>query len=551
MAATIEDPPVFEPPAVPRPELPDASSLQDRMPHWLRWPRSVAGATFVIGVIFLLTSHRPLWHTDVWGHLSYGRWIVEHGALPQTEPFMPLAEGVRFVDTAWLSQVLGYLGYRAFGPSALQFLYAAGVALAAGCLMWAVRRRTGSVIWGTVAVLAFLVVDWQQLVVARPQIGALACFTALFAIVVAKRPSRADWFVVPALFAVWANLHGSFPVGLGLLAACCAGRAFDVFRRTRRPGAMLHDRKARRLFVLLELAAVAALVNPYGLGLYVEVFAFSNSPNLASLLDWEPLTLRMHQGRIAAAMALALVFLYRMTPRRIAAAEVLLLVGLGAAALWASRFLAWWAPVAAYYATIHAAACWRHARSVAAARDADLSNDDELPDEAASSPRTGKWAVVTLGLAWICFGYSSFGLTVLHGDTLPLAMRVGARTPLAAVDYLLANRDDIPAGMVFNTYEWGDYLLWAGNGEIPVFVASHAHLLPTEIWQQYLAVSNRGAAWEEILARHGVDSVLIDRHRQAALAASLEEHEDWRLSYSDGVASLFVRREPIKTILIE
>ncbi|MEX0700620.1 MAG: hypothetical protein WD069_00850 [Planctomycetales bacterium] len=530
MATTFPDQEVGEPPA--RRELPDASSLQDRMPPWLRWPRSCAGATLVVGLIFLLASHRPLWHTDVWGHLAYGRWIVQHGALPQTEPLMPLAEGVRFVDAAWLSQVLGHLGYRAFGPTALQFGYAASIALAAAFLMWAVQRRTKSVGWGTLAVLLFLGVGWQQLLVARPQLAALACFTALLAIVTARRPSKADWFAVPLLFAAWANLHGSFPVGLGLLAACCAGRAFDIVRRTRRPAAVLRDRRVRRLFVLLELAAVAALVNPYGLGLYVEVFSFADSPNLASLLDWEPLTLHMRQGQVAAWMALALVVLYRVTPRRIAAEEVLVLVGLGAAALWASRFLAWWAPAAAYYGTLHAAACWRRARRASR--------------EAVPSPRTGKWAVVTLGLAWICFGYSSFGLALLHGDSLPLERRVAARTPVAVVDYLLANRAKVPEGMIFNTFEWGDYLLWAGDGELPVFVASHAHLVPPEVWRHYLAVTNLGAGWDDVLARYGVNAVLVDREHQQGLAARLEEDEAWRLLYRDPVASLFVRREPVR-----
>lgn len=548
MPVTIEPVPVKP----PRRELPDASALIDRTPQWLRWPRSLAAATFVIGLLFFLASHRPLWHTDVWGHLAYGRWILDHGALPATEPFMPLAEGVRLVNSAWLSQALGYLGYRAFGASAIQFLYAASIALSAGFLMWAVHRRTGSVVWGTIAVLAFLIVGWQQLAVARPQLGALACFTALLAIMTNK-PSRAEWVAVPLLFLLWANLHGSFPVGLGLIAACCAGRAYDVFRRTRRPAAILRDRQVRRLFVLLELGAVAALVNPYGLGLYVEVFGFAESPNLAGLLDWEPLTLRMQQGKVAAAMALALAILYRMTPRRIGAGEVLLLVGLGGAALWASRFLTWWAPVAAYYATIHAAACWRHAHRAMKGRAARSSRIDSIAtaelDSAITgsqldgSPRSGKWAVVTIGLAWISFAYSSFGLTLLHGDSLPLETRVGPRTPVDAVEFLLANRDGIPAGMIFNTYEWGDYLLWAGEGKMPVFVTSHAHLVPPDVWQHYRAISNRQSGSEDLLARYGVNTVLVDRHLHSALASGLAANDEWQLLYRDRIASLFVRVE--------
>ena len=64
---------------------------------------STAGLAAALAAVFALASFLPLWHTDVWGHLSYGRWIVETRSLPETEPLLPLCEGVRFIDTAWLS----------------------------------------------------------------------------------------------------------------------------------------------------------------------------------------------------------------------------------------------------------------------------------------------------------------------------------------------------------------------------------------------------------------------------------------------------------------
>ncbi len=62
-----------------------------------------------IGLAFLALSSLPLWHTDLWGHLAYGRFIWQAGSIPATEPFMPLSRGVELVDTAWLSQVIGFL----------------------------------------------------------------------------------------------------------------------------------------------------------------------------------------------------------------------------------------------------------------------------------------------------------------------------------------------------------------------------------------------------------------------------------------------------------
>src|SRR5262245_11071771 len=56
------------------------------------WRSSHVAAAALLGLIFVLFSYVPLWHTDVWGHLKFGRWIVEHGRLPEREPFHGLAD---------------------------------------------------------------------------------------------------------------------------------------------------------------------------------------------------------------------------------------------------------------------------------------------------------------------------------------------------------------------------------------------------------------------------------------------------------------------------
>ncbi|HUG90383.1 MAG TPA: hypothetical protein VML55_06100, partial [Planctomycetaceae bacterium] len=328
----------------------------DRRVPWWRAPRVFAGYSAVLAAVFLLFGWlMPITPTDSWGHLAYGRILWERGVfpLPATEPLMPLAEGVPFVDTAWLSQLSGYAAYRGAGLAALRFLYAAGVTACVGLLLWRMYSRVRNWWLPLAGAALFLWVDWIQLEVFRPQLAGLVCFLALWFVLTARRWSRANWIVVPAIFALWANLHGSFPVGLAVLACFLVGRAVDVERHSRQIGWIVFDRQVQRYFFLLELAAAAALLNPYGPGLYAEVFSFAAHPNLGDLSEWRPLTLEMTQGTVAGITALVLVFLYRLTPRRISAIEVLVLVVLGFVAMRTSRFVVWWAPVAAYYAVLH------------------------------------------------------------------------------------------------------------------------------------------------------------------------------------------------------
>jgi hypothetical protein len=293
------------------------------------------------------------------------------------------------------------------------------------------------------------------------------------------------------------------------------------------------DAGTRRLFVLLELAAVAVLLNPYGLGIYAEVLNFSSNPNLQDLVEWDPLTIRAPFGQAAAVIAVLLCIVYRLTPRRVRAGEVLLLLGFGAMAMWHSRMLVWWSVVAAYYLALHGAAAWRRRRNV-----------ENVP-----LPRSGRWSVVTAGLIWICFACTPFGLTLLHGKPADpqkaaeeFRASVSDQTPIDAVEYL---RTKQVQGQVFNTYEWGDYLLWAGPENVQVFAASHAHLIPEEVWDDYMRTAYANEGWDMNLDRYGVNTVFVDQQWRGELIRNLKADAEWEVGYEDHVAVVFLRKKPI------
>src|SRR4029077_5161534 len=130
------------------------------------------------------------------------------------------------------------------------------------------------------------------------QMGGFVCFVLLLSLLTARRWHKLHWVAIPATLALWANLHGSFIVGLTLLGCATLGRAVDVWRRTHRFSNVFHDRHARRLLLVTELAAAATLLNPYGLRLYAEVLSFSGNANLQDLIEWNALNFRSIQGQL-------------------------------------------------------------------------------------------------------------------------------------------------------------------------------------------------------------------------------------------------------------
>jgi hypothetical protein len=512
----------------------DVALLEDKFPDWFRMSAQGTGWVFLIGVTFLLLNLRPLWHTDLWGHLSYGRLLWQTGALPATEPLMPLSEGVGFVDTAWLTQLLAYGAFQLAGKAGIVLLYSLSGAAAIGILTARVYVRTRNSLIAAFVCGLTMYVEWQQLLIVRPQCAGFLFFAVTLSILLRREWKRSNWWLVPAMFALWANMHGSFAIGLALLACFAAGRGVDVAVRTRSLRGVLHDRRLRRLTLLTELAAVATLLNPYGLRLWGEVAAIGHNPNLASLIEWQALHIKLSQGQAAFAVGLLLFAVYRWSPRRASAAEYLALAGLAAGMLWTSRLLMWWGPLAVCLIGIHGAAVWRRARGTVI---------DFEP-----APRASMWTIVSIFLCLIFLQISSPGQVALKAalsqDAMARAEKipVSASTPVGAAQYLVENP---PEGLIFNSFELGDYLLWAGPPDLQVMVASHAHLVPREVWEDYLSIVEMRGSYFAMLERYGVNTIVLDLQGQTALADRFRESTEWRRVFEDDRSIVFERQDPI------
>ena len=262
-------------------ELPDARVLEDKTPDWMRSTPTSVLFTVLIGFVFVLMASRPLWHTDLWDHLNYGQNILETKTVSETEPLMRLSRGVSMVNIPWLAQVgMASLNNR-FGLTSLQFLFASLIAVSLGIVAWRSVRMSHSVIGGIVAAAIFLKVNLDQMLVIRPQLAGLL----FYCIVVAwslgrRRHSKAVWIGLPLMFVLWANIHGSFSMGLLLMAITGIGRFGDVLVVSKSLRLALRDRELHRTILLTQLCAAAVLINPAGFAIYPEVLNVAGNPNI-------------------------------------------------------------------------------------------------------------------------------------------------------------------------------------------------------------------------------------------------------------------------------
>ena len=79
-----------------------------------------------------------------------------------------------------------------------------------------------------------------------------------------------------------------------------------------------------------------------------------------------------------------------------------------------------------------------------------------------------------------------------------------------------------------------------------VFVNSHAHLVPSEVWKDYLLISAAGGNWEQKLDQYSVNTIVVDVAQRGPLIKALKLKKDvWELSYEDGVGAVFRRLKPL------
>ena len=508
--------------------------MNGRVLAGLRASRDGAGIAIALCLLFLQLCWRPIWHTDVWGHLSYGRHIWENRSLPATEPLLPYSHGVPFVDTAWLSQLVGYavVSTERLQLAGLQGLFAFSVTACAAMLSLWTFRQTTRLAFALLAVGIFVIPEWNCILILRPQLAGLVCFVFVLTRLARSQVQPSDWYVVPFVFILWANSHPSFPIGLGLMACFCLGRAWDLSLRTGSFWILARDRRLLRLLTLTIFSAAAVLINPYGFRQLDEILHVSASPNLQDLTEWQPLSIRNSEGQAFAASVILVCSLLRCSPRRIRGWEFLAMVGLGLAAMWSVRMLVWWVPVCCLLIPLHAFAVWRKWR--------------RLPLVTQSAPQSLYWTLICLAVAATVFLASPLGQAVAFNRHDQGSQSVSSFTPQFAARYL----SEHPAeGTVFAIYEWSDYLQWAGPPDLQLLLNSHAHLIPRNVWTAYMQVIEQRNGWNEALDRFGVNTIVIDRANRTSLIAALDADHAWqRLTEERDGQVLFGRKKPFPVV---
>jgi hypothetical protein len=505
-------------------------------------------------LLFMHHNYLPLFHSDIWGHIAYGNWILDHRALPVEEPFVSLAAGMPVVDTAWLGQVLFALAGRAGDAEWYSHLFALTVVAGSLILMRAIylqTRRAGLAACG--AWLAWLL-NFSRHAVVRPEAFGVLCFAALWWLVVRTDDRRSrglsgveesvvgprwlPYVMMPALFALWANLHGSFIVGFAVLGSYAAGRAIEVLWSSRSVAALLQDQRFRRWVILGELAVLGTIANPYGVDLLLNTVLFPSNPNLKDIMEWFPLEMVSLEGIPMGLSWVLLLALLRHSRTRMAASDVLVLAVFTLAVCLRVRMISWYAPSLVIVLAPHFADIAARLESSAAAGTWRVWTEP-------LHRRSFRLTLCAGLLAWLTFAFSPISRPVLGGKPRTDDRLYSRDTPHGVTKWL---REHPQRGMIANPQWWGDWIVWDGPADVEVMMTTNAvHVVPARVWKDYLSISAAEPGLGRKLDKYRVNTIIVCKALQPNLERTVRDLSGWKVAYEDDTGVVAVRIGAVST----
>ncbi|MGY3648300.1 hypothetical protein ACVWW2_003591 [Bradyrhizobium sp. LM4.3] len=167
-------------------------------------------------VLLLILGPRLLSDPDSYSHIEVGRWIIAHGSLPASDPYSFSMHGAPWITFEWLSEIIYAGAYALAGWPGVVVLAAAAIALAFGLFTFFLVRELSPVQTLLMVIAAVILLAPHML--ARPHVLVLPVMVTWAAALVRcmDREGPPPYWALP-LLVVWANLHGSVVLALGLI----------------------------------------------------------------------------------------------------------------------------------------------------------------------------------------------------------------------------------------------------------------------------------------------------------------------------------------------
>jgi hypothetical protein len=463
-------------------------------------------ASLLVTFVFAIAC-KDLADPDIWWHLRNAEYLITNHRFIRFDMYSFTAFGRPWVNTEWLAEVPYYLAWRASGLVGIlivSLVLLESIFLGLFYLCW---KETGNV---KASALACYFAIFLGTVSFGPRTILFGYMYMVLLLVIVQRfrlRRSAPLWILPPLFCLWANTHGSWSLGLIVFAIVIAAGMIEGNWGKIAAGRWSPS-KLRRLVLAFVASAAALFINPYGyrLVVYPVEMAFHQKLNISHVAEWVSVDFHDARGKVALILIAALLLGALLRSRRWELYEVgLVLFGLYCGLTYI-RFLMLSsiliAPLLAKFA-------------------------DFIPPYRREIDKPVLNALLILG---------ALAFMVRVSPSAPkLQQSINRSYPAEALSFLRSHPTD---GPMLNYYLWGGYLGWE-NRSTKCFIDSRVDIFEyTGVLKDYLDLLDL-KDFQVILDKYRIRYVLFPR--KTCLSLVLAYDPKWRVIYRGQLSEMFER----------
>jgi hypothetical protein len=455
------------------------------------------------------------WPTpDLWWHLRTADWILEHLALPTTDPFSAFGAGRPWAAYSWLFELLIHRLYDGWGLMGVMG-YTLVASLAVGIALFVLVRGLLPSFAGSVAITLAGIAALVPVVSPRPWLVTFVLFfLELHVLLTARRTGngRLLW-LLPPIFVLWANVHIQFVYGLGLLGLALLAALLEPLVRRVGVDVERSPISTPRLFMVFVACGAATLVGPYHIHLYRVIFEYVTQSGVFNAIN-ELVAMQFRDPADWVVLGLTLVATFALGRQRPFQLFPMLVVLVGAALAFRARRDAWFLVGGTCMVLASSAAAW-------------------LPHDPIRITKL-RAGVIAAGI-----GLLVAGIGYAHGvSETRLRAYASERYPVEAVDFV--ERHQLP-GPLYNHFNWGGYLMWR-LPQYPVSMDGRTNVHLPERVDRSLATWAGAPGWDS--DPELAQASLVVASVNVPLTALLRSDARFQAVYEDDVAVVFIAKPP-------
>ena len=462
--------------------------------------------SLLIAVIFHY-SIRGIDEPDIWWHLRDARSLLHDHVFLRSDTYTYTAAGSPWINFEWLSEVPYYLAYQAAGLKGILTVYFLVLVLIYIAVYYRCCCREGADCKdAAITTLGAICLGGVSMAPRMLLFGWLCLMGVLLILDHFKQTGRGLW-LMPPLFALWINLHGSWVFGFVVLGATIVGGLFEG-----QWGLIVAQRwspsQLKKLLVVSAASVAALFINPIGykLVLYPFDLLFRQQNVMQYIEEWEPVNFSTGNGKLAMILIFAVLAVTLFSRRRWNLDDAML----SGFALWTAlshaRFM--------FFAGLILAPVLAPSLKLFPPYERELDK-----------PWLNAAIIASLLSAMVYF----------FPTEAQLQQKVDEVYPRAALEFMQAHHLQ---GRIFNRYGWGGYMEWNAPNLKPGIDGRADIFVYKVIFRDFLNAMEVEKPFET-LDKYRVDYVLVQPRQP--LTYVLEHSPAWRVLYSDSIAELLER----------